>query len=112
MTRACATSGTKKQLGSSHGVYSVVVFSHSSQNVAQIHIPDSPTQHDLLLDLRYFSTVNLRRREQKLTAGIAHRRVTQLSLWSMVTKFTLGHNCWREWLFELPGFLNYLFMCI
>lgn len=73
----CITSGTKKQLECTHGVYSFVVFSHSSQNVAQIHIPVSPTQHDLLLDPRYFSTVNLRRREQKLDAGMAHRRVTR-----------------------------------
>lgn len=61
ITSVCATSGTKKQLGWTHGVYSLVVFSHSSQNVAQIHIPHSPTQHDLLLDPQYFSTVNLRR---------------------------------------------------
>lgn len=80
-TSACATSGTKEQLGSTHGVYSVVVFSHSSQTVAQIRVPDSPTQHDLLLDPPYFSTVNLGRKEQKLDAGTAHRRGTHLSLW-------------------------------
>lgn len=111
-TGACATSGTKKQLGSTHGVYSVVVFSHSSQTVAQIHVPDSPTQHDLLLEPRYFSTVNLGRKEQKLDAGTAHTRGTHLSLWSTVTEFSLGHSHWREWFCELPGFVNYLFMCI
>lgn len=111
-TSACATSGTKKQLGSTHGVYSVVVFSHSSQTVAQIHVPDSPTQHDLLLEPRYFSTVNLGRKEQKLDAGTAHTRGTHLSLWSTVTEFSLGHSHWREWFCELPGFVNYLFMCI
>lgn len=108
----CATSGTKEQLGSTHGVYSVVVFSHSSQTVAQIHVPDSPAQHDLLLDPPYFSTVNLGRKEQKLDAGTARTRGTHLSVWSTVTGFSLGHSHWREWFCELPGFVNYLYLKI
>ena len=40
-------------------VYCFVVFSHSLQNVAQTHIPDSPAQHEELGGYAIFSTVNV-----------------------------------------------------
>lgn len=48
----------RSQSGSTLGVYSSVVFSHSLQNLAQTHIPDSPAQHGGK-NILYFSTVNL-----------------------------------------------------
>lgn len=107
----------RSQSGSTLCVYSSVVFSHSSQNPARTHIPDTPAQHggekkkihSIFFHCKSCPHVPGGGGKQKQEAGMdqwgdTEERETVVCVCEkkMAYEFSRGQNSWWEWRGELP----------